>query len=100
MAYKNKLIFAKRHFRASDYSVVTFTPRNYALKSNFRKHCCLCYDNEIGPGQKIEKKSITQEINVKHVVLLRVSGNAYKFVLHALNDAEIYSTTNSNNYIE
>ena len=46
------------------------------------------------------ENSITQEISVKHVVFSRVSGNAYKFVLHALNDAEIYSTTNSNNYIE
>ena len=30
----------------------------------------------------------------------RVCGNAYKFLLHGLNDAEIYSMTNSNNYIE
>ena len=46
------------------------------------------------------KNSITQEISVKHTVFSRVSSNAYKFVLHALNDAEICSTTNSNNYIE
>ena len=46
------------------------------------------------------ENSITQEISVKHVVFLRVSGNATKFVLHALNHAEIYSTANSNNYIE
>ena len=46
------------------------------------------------------ENSITQEINVKHTVFSRVSGNAYKFVFHALNDAEIRSTTNSNNYIE
>ena len=50
---KIKLILGKRHFRASDSSVVTFTPRNYASKSNFKKRCCLCYDNEIEPGQKI-----------------------------------------------
>ena len=30
------------------------------------------------------ENSITQEINVKHMVLSRVSSNAYKFVLHAL----------------
>ena len=51
-------------------------------------------------ARKCKKKSTTQEISVKHVALPRVCGNAYKFVLHTLNDAEIYSTTNSNNYIE
>ena len=53
---KIKLILGERHFRASDSSVVTFTSRNYASKSNFRKRCCLCYDNEIGPGQKMQKR--------------------------------------------
>ena len=53
---KIKLILCESHFRASDFCVVTFTPRNYASKSNFRKRCCLCYDNEIGPGQKMQKK--------------------------------------------
>ena len=43
-------------FRASDSSVVTLTPRNYASKSNFKKRCCFCYDNEIGPNQKMGKK--------------------------------------------
>ena len=52
---KIKLILWESHIRASDSSVVTFTPRNYASKSNFRKRCCLCYDNEIGPGQKMQK---------------------------------------------
>ena len=52
---KMKLILCESHFRASDSSVVTFTPRNSASKSNFRKRCCLCYDNEIGPGQKMKK---------------------------------------------
>ena len=52
---KIKLILCESHFRASDSSVVTFTPRNYASKSNFRKRCCLCYDNEIGLGQKMQK---------------------------------------------
>ena len=46
------------------------------------------------------ENSITQEISVKHMAFLRASGNAYKFVLHALNDSQIYSTTNSYNYIE
>ena len=46
---KIKLILSESHFRASGSSVVTFTPQNYASKSNFRKRCCLCYDNEIGP---------------------------------------------------
>ena len=44
---KIELILGESHFRASDSSVVTFTFRNYASKSNFRKRCCLCYDNEI-----------------------------------------------------
>ena len=52
---KIKLILCESHFRASDSSIVTFTPRNYASKSNFRKFCCLCYDNEIEPGQKMQK---------------------------------------------
>ena len=52
---KIKLILCESHFRASDSIVVTFTPRNYASKSNFRKRCSLCYDNEIGPGQKMQK---------------------------------------------
>ena len=47
---KIKLILGESHFRASDCNFVTFIPRNYASKSNFRKRCCLCYDNEIGPG--------------------------------------------------
>ena len=57
---KIKLILGKSHFRASDSSVVTFTPRNYASKSNFRKRCCHCYDNGIGPGQKMQKQNINK----------------------------------------
>ena len=53
---KIKLILGESHFRAS----VTFTPRNYVSKSNFRKLCCLCYDNEIGPGQKMQKQNINE----------------------------------------
>ena len=53
---KIKLILGKRHFCGSDSSVVTFAPQNYASKSNFRKRCCLCYDNEIGAGLKMKKK--------------------------------------------
>ena len=54
---KIKLILGKHLFRASDSSVVTFRPENYATKSNFKKRCPLCYDNEIGPGQKMRKKT-------------------------------------------
>ena len=97
---KIKLILGESHFRASDSSVVTFAPRNRASKSNFRKHCCLCYD-EIGSGQKMQKQNITNhEISVKHAALPRVFGTAYKFALYALIDAEICFTTNSNSYIE
>ena len=62
---KIKLILGESHFRASDSSVVTFTPRNYASNSNFRKRCCLCYDNEIGSGQKMQKKheQITKSVS-------------------------------------
>ena len=52
---KIKLILGKRLFRASDSSVLTFRLENYAAKSNFRKRCCLCYNNKIGPGQKMRK---------------------------------------------
>ena len=52
---KIKFILGETHFRASDSNVVTFTPRNYASKSNFWKRCCQCYNNEIKPGQKIQK---------------------------------------------
>ena len=38
--------------------------------------------------------------HVKHTALPRVCGTAYKFAVCALIDAEICSTTNSNNYIE
>ena len=98
---KIKLILCESHFRASDSSVVTFTTRNYASKSNFRKRCCLCYDNKIGPGQKMQKQNINKSRN-----LCQTCGSstclrrAYKFALHALIDAEICSTTNSNSYIE
>ena len=34
---KVKLILGESHFCASESSVVTFTPRKYALESNFRK---------------------------------------------------------------
>ena len=61
---KIKLILDESHFRVSDSSVVTFTPQNYALKSNFRKRCCLCYDNEIGPGQKMQKLNINKSRNL------------------------------------
>ena len=47
---KVKLILGKRLFRACDSNVVTFRPKSYVAKSNFRKRCCLCYNNEIGPG--------------------------------------------------
>ena len=60
---KLKLILGERHFRASDSNVVTFKPRNYVSKSNFRKCCCLCYDNEIGPGQKCQKKKMNKSRN-------------------------------------
>ena len=53
---KIKLILRERHFCACYFNVVTFTPENYAIKSNFSKHCCLCYDNEIKLGPKIQKK--------------------------------------------
>ena len=61
------------------------------MKSNEARKCKL---------NSYPENSITQEIRVKHMVFSRVSGNAYKFMLHVLNDAEIYSTTNSSNYIE
>ena len=52
-------------------------------------------------AKKCPKKTYTNhEINVKHVVLPRVCGTAYKFALHALIDALISSATNSNNYKE
>ena len=62
---KIKLTLDESYFCASDSSVVTFTPQNYASKSNFRKRCCLCYDNEIGPGQKMQKKheQITKSVS-------------------------------------
>ena len=62
---KIKLILCESHFRASDSCVVTFTLRNYTSKSNFRKLCCLCYDNEIGSGQKMQKKheQITKSVS-------------------------------------
>ena len=60
---KIKLILGESHFHASDFIVVTFTPRMYALKSNFRKRCCLCYGNEIGPGQKRQKKNMNNSRN-------------------------------------
>ena len=94
---KIKLILGERHFRASDSSVVTFTSRNYGSKSNFRKCCCLCYDNEIGPGQKMQKNMNNSRNLCQTVALPRVCGTAYKFALHALIDAKICSTTNSNN---
>ena len=46
-------------------------------------------------------KKINNSANsVKLGVLPRVWGNTYKFVLHALSDTEIYSTTNNKNYTE
>ena len=70
---KIKLILGESHFRASDSSVVTFTSQNYVSKSNFRKRCYFCYDNEIVPGQKRQKKRRkNHEISVKHVALPRV----------------------------
>ena len=62
---KIKLILGKSHFHVSYSSVVTFTLQNYASKFNFRKCCCLCYDNEIGPGQKMQKqnKQITKSLS-------------------------------------
>ena len=61
---KIKLILGESRFHASDSSVVTFTPRNYASKSNFRKRCCLCYDNEIGPGQKMQEQNMNKSQNL------------------------------------
>ena len=61
---KINLILSESHFRASDSSVVTFTYRNYASKSNFRKRCCLCYDSKIGPGQKMQKQNINKSRNL------------------------------------
>ena len=54
---KIKLLLGKRVFPASDYSVVTVRSENYAAKSNFRKRCRLCYNNKIGQGQKMQKKT-------------------------------------------
>ena len=60
---KIKLILGKSHFCANDSSVVTVTPGNYASKSFLRKRCCLCYNNEIGPGQKMQKQNINKSQN-------------------------------------
>ena len=96
---KIKLVLCESYFRASDSIVVTFTPRNYTSKSNFRKRCCLCYGNEIGPGQKMPKKikkSQNQCQTCDSSTCLRYN----KFLLRALINAEICFMTNSNNYIE
>ena len=69
---KIKLVLSKSHFRGSNSSVVTFKPRNYASKSNFRKRCCLCYDNEIVPGQKIQKKNEQLTKSVSNIWLFHV----------------------------
>ena len=69
---KIKLILGASHFRPCDFSVVTFTPRNYASKSNFRKRCCLCYGNEIGPGQKMKKKHEQLTKSVSNIWLFHV----------------------------
>ena len=56
MSNETDLGLGRTSFSCEDPSVVTFTPKNYATKSNFRKRCRLCCDNEIGPGQKMRKK--------------------------------------------
>ena len=52
---------------------------------------------KLNQARKCKKTSTNYEISVN---LPRVFGSAYKFALHALNDPEICSTANSNNYIE
>ena len=71
---KIKMIVGESHFRASDSSVVTFTPRNYASKSNFRKRCYFCCDNEIGPGQKMPNKHEQITKSVSNTWLFHVLG--------------------------
>ena len=56
MSNETDLGLGRTSFSCEDPSVVTFIPKNYATKSNFRKRCRLCCDNEIGPGQKMRKK--------------------------------------------
>ena len=55
---------------------------------------------KLDQARKCKKTRANHKISVKHVTLPRVCGTAYKFPLHALINAEIYSMTNSNNYIE
>ena len=93
---KIKLILGKSHCRASDSSVVTFKPKNYASKSNFRKRC-LFYDNEIGPGQKMQKQNINKSRNLFETC------DFYMCLQHCLQICALCfdrSMTNSNNSIE
>ena len=100
---KIKLILDESHFRANDSSVVTFTPRNYVLKFNFRKRCCLCYDNEIGPGQKMQKQNINKARNQCQTcgfsTCLRHCLQICALCFDRCRDT-VCSTTNSNNYIK
>ena len=52
---------------------------------------------KLNQARKCKKTSTNYEISVN---LPRVLGSAYEFALHALNDPEIRSTANSNNYME
>ena len=77
---KIKLILGESHFRASDSSVVTFTPQNYASKSNFRKRYCLGYDNEIGSGLHKDHNEIAK---TKHEQITKSVSNMRLFHVFA-----------------
>ena len=55
---------------------------------------------KLDQDRKCKKTLTNHKISVKHVTLPLVCGNAYKFPLHTLINAEIYFMKNSNNNIE
>ena len=60
---KIKLILGKGHFRGSDSNVVTFTPQNYASKSNFRKRFFSAMIMKLDQARKCKKKNMNNSRN-------------------------------------
>ena len=60
---KIKLIFGESHFHASDSCIVTFTPRNYASKSNFGNDVVSAMTIKLDQARKCKKhEQITKSV--------------------------------------
>ena len=61
---KMKLVLGEQQFQIGESSgITTLTPGQFSAKYGTRKRCRICYENKVGPGQKIRKMDMNKSKN-------------------------------------